>query len=682
MSDISCRVFEFFETGAAHYGYTLEQLVDGIDIELEVLQEPSNRVPWPVWSQICERFEVLAGGPECSLEWGRTIIDLDDASTPTRAIGGALVNTDLVYVAVARWLGPYFFRSHEWRVERLQPGHIILEINMPEPVSPAWWRMAEGSFIAIPLAFGGKPAQVNARIDGGFGRFEIRREASTTLWARTIARIRAAFAAPALLEELAVLQADLRSALVEANESQREMHRALSAVPEPVALIKGGKAIWRNDAWIRSLGPEIPPQVTLAVGAGADIGGDEPFEVHLQNDSIYEVVPPVEISYEGVPAAMVMLRDVTQARSAGERLRVADRLASLGTLAASIGHEINNPLQVALGSLDLAERDLDGAADDAELRSNLESATDGIRRAAAITSDLLSFGREDATSDVLQMANMVDTALRLAGNELRHIGSIRVTIDPQLPTVRGNAGRLIQVIVNLLINAAQAMRECPDREHCIEIEGIPYGRQVRLQIRDTGPGVPPELLRRIREPFFSTKGQGGSGLGLAVCESIMKDHGGSIEISNLADGGAQFELRLPMSACHLELAPAPPVDGMALEPSKRILLVDDEPMIATLIQAQLAPCDVVACQNEASAMEAIKGNGHFDAVLLDVMLLEGSGLDVARRLPAELQERVIFMTGGVFEGEMLAELSDRPNPVLPKPFTQGKLLEVLGEVTG
>ncbi len=679
MSGVSCRVFEFFIRGANTYGYSLEELVDGIDLDLETLQEPSNRVPWPAWSAICERFEQLVGGPEKTLEAGRTIIDLD-ASVPMRAMGGALVNPDLVYVAVARWLGPYFFRSLEWRVEHIQPGHVILEISMPEPVSPAWWRMAEGSFIALPQAFGSKPAQVKVRIDGGLGQFEIRREASTTLWARTVSRVRAAFAAPSLLEELSVMQADLRSALVEANDSQREMQRALSAVPDPVAVMNGRKTVWRNDAWLRVVGVDTPQSVLDAVNSCTSGECSDGCSVQVDGDALFEVVPPVEISYEGGRAAMVMLRDVTQVRAAGERMRVADRLASLGTLAASVGHEINNPLQVALGSLDLAQRSLGDGEADAALRQQVESAVDGIQRAAAITADLLTFGREDTVSDIVQLDSIVDTALRLAGNELRHIGNIKVDVDANLPRVNGNAGGLIQVIVNLLINAAQAMRERPDQDHCIEVRGVDDGDEVRILIMDTGPGIPQELLLRVREPFFTTKGQGGSGLGLAICDRIIKDHGGSMEVSNRPEGGAQFELRLPITSSRAIVDESGSRQKMTLDASRRILLVDDEELIAKLLKAQLAPCEVVACQNESSALEAVKGNGHFDAVLLDVMLIEGSGLDLARQLPEELRDRVVFMSGGVFQGEVLAELSDLPNPVLPKPFTRDNLLEVLGRV--
>jgi signal transduction histidine kinase len=625
---------------------------------------------------LCERFESLAGGDVETVTAGERIIRLK-AAEPVRIVGASLISPDLIYVAVTRWIGPYFFRSLEWDVERVAAGHVVVTIEQPDPVSAAWFRMAEGSFIRLPEAVGSSPAHVTAHIEGNRGRFDIRCAAGTTLWARTVARFRTAFSTASLLDELSVMQFDLREALTEANSSQREMRRALSAVPDPVAILRENTLLWRNEAWGKALGEHVPAQVKHAVSQGVTALLED---VQTDDKLILEVVPPVRIIYEQRPALLVLLRDVTQTRQAAERMRVADRLAALGTLAASIGHEINNPLQVALGSLELAEHEPGDNPGQYSSREQLNMAIDAIERAAAITADLLSFGRDETAIEDVDINTVLRTALRLAGNELRHIGHIDVTLDPALPRVAGASGRLTQVFVNLLVNAAQAMRERPGVDHRIAICTKERMGEVIIQIEDTGLGIPGDLLLKIREPFFTTKGQEGSGLGLAICERIVGEHGGALEITNRSEGGARVEIHLPASTNHAYSAQPKTEDPSRDVGELRLLVVDDEKAIADMLRLLLEPHDVVICNDAAQALAAIGENPRFDAILLDVMLMDRSGLEIRNELPEQLRERVIFMTGGVFEPELQSALKALPNPLLSKPFSRSSVLEAVEKI--
>ena len=673
MSEISCRVFEFFERHASTYGYSLDELVDGLDTDLSVLQDPSQRVPWAVWAGLSERFEALIGGPAESIAAGEQIIGMGFAG-PVRTIGGALLAPAYVYEAAVRWLGPYLFRNLSWAVHRHAPGHLSIEITVPEhdPPSPAWFRLAEGAFRTVPQAVAAGRATVLAQVDDRHARFEIRCASRTTIWSRFKVWTRTLFRPGELLAQLSELQADLRAALSQSLASQQELRRLLVSIPDPVAVVSNAQLLWANQAWSRSLGNRLPLELTEDASSNV---------IDIDQQRAFEPARPVSITWEGVDADLVLLRDVTQIREAAEHMRIADRLGALGMIAASVGHEINNPLAVALGSLELALADLD-AGGRSIARDNLKRSMEAINQAAGVTSDLLTIARDSAEANPVDMAEVVGIAMRLARNELRHAQNldVDVDIDDGLPLVTGSRQRLTQVVLNLLVNAVHAIAEMPDAQHRIRIHVHQTGDCIVIDVTDSGPGIPATLLADVKQPFFTTKGRLGSGLGLAVCERIVSECGGTIELTSLSEGGTRARVQLPVRT-DAAAAPEPQFSPeMESLPSLRFLVVDDEPEIRRVVAGILAPHEVVTAGTYDAALAALTGDHAFDVILLDIMLMGRSGLELHSALPPDLQPRVVFMTGGVFLQET-ADLEKLGNPIVAKPFSHDDLLKaVLGLV--
>ncbi len=673
MSEISCRVFEFFELHAETYGYSLPELTEGLDAGLETLQDPSERVSWEVWAEICERFEQLVGGPDETVRAGEQIIEMG-FSAPVRTIGGALLSPDLVYDAVVRWLGPYFFRNLIWHIDRSSPGNLTIRIAVPDhqPASPAWFRMALGSFIKVPQAVNANDAIVSARVRGREAEFVIRCESETTLWSRLRVWMRAVFRPAQLLKHLEELQADLRVALGQAVAGQTELRRILISLPDPVAVVRDDAVLWSNSAWRSSVGEQLLLQSLLAGNV-----------VHLDSaeQRAYEVTDPVTITWEGETAQLILLRDVTQVRQLAEHMRIADRLGALGMIAASVGHEINNPLAVALGSLDLSLTDTSLSA---QTRADLERSLEALKQAAAVTSDLLTVARDSQELEVVDFNAVVQTALRLAGNELRHVPNLRVdvAVADDLRRVRGSRQRLTQVVLNLLVNAAHALVEAPADEQKISLRAANENDEglISVCIEDNGPGIPSALLANVKEPFFTTKGRSGSGLGLAVCERIVGEHGGTIELKNLLPRGTQVTVRLPaVDALPDEKSETSPA-AIRSEVPLRILIVDDQRELCDVLAAQLEPHEAVAVYGYDEALALVAEDTRFDVVLLDVMLAGSSGIALHEALPPSLRQRTVFITGGVFLQEEETDLSSQANPVLTKPFVREELLDVVETV--
>jgi signal transduction histidine kinase len=235
------------------------------------------------------------------------------------------------------------------------------------------------------------------------------------------------------------------------------------------------------------------------------------------------------------------------------KLLVSDRMASLGTLAAGIAHEINNPLAYVAGNLEAMAESLsfakrsEGAADCDELSAVVNDARDGAERVRKIVLGLRSFSRSEREQRVpLALADVLESAIRLTGNELRHRAQLVRELGP-VPLVVADDGRLTQVFINLLVNAAHAIPEghSDDNRITVRTRTDPRGRAV-IEVEDTGKGMPPEVQARVFDPFFTTKDVGeGTGLGLSICHGIISGLGGQISIDSAPGHGTIVRVVLP-----------------------------------------------------------------------------------------------------------------------------------------
>jgi signal transduction histidine kinase len=389
----------------------------------------------------------------------------------------------------------------------------------------------------------------------------------------------------------------------------------------------------------------------------------------------------------GVATDITERKEAAAALSRSEaQLIEADRLAALGTLAAGVAHEINNPLSYVLLNLDLLIRDLDTRRP-AELSARLAEARSGVERVRLIVQDLKSFSRADTERKVpVDVRRVLDSTLEIAGNEIRHRARL-VRAFGEIPAVYADPSRLGQVFLNLLVNAAQAMVEGEVSRNEIRVStGTDASGRVIVEIRDTGAGIAREHLGRIFEPFFTTKPPGvGTGLGLSICRNIITALGGEIAVESEVGRGTTFRVALPAAIPEArspaESAPLAPPAAAPARRRGRVLVIDDEPALAAALARSIAAdYEVVVQDSGRSALDLLRCDGAFDAILCDLCLPGVSGIDVYQELCASapaLAERVIFVTGGTFSAHERDFLARVPNPALDKPFDLSTLSALL-----
>jgi signal transduction histidine kinase len=361
-----------------------------------------------------------------------------------------------------------------------------------------------------------------------------------------------------------------------------------------------------------------------------------------------------------------------------ERLIVSERMAAAGMLAAGVAHEINNPLAIAVVSTDLIAGMVSGLAD---IEEPLRDTQEALKRIRDVVRDVKLFSRpDDRTTGVVDVRRVVDSSVRMAWNEIRHRAQLVRHYD-EVPLVRANESRLGQVILNLLLNAAQALTEGhADRNEIRVTVSLSADGRVVVDVADTGCGIARENLKRIFDPFFTTKPVGvGTGLGLTICHGIVTELGGRMEVESEVGKGTTFRLELPAapaSSSVMPVAPKTPLSGAVA----RVLLVDDEIALSRALRRRLAPHDVTVLSSGAEALELMATGRRFDAILLDVMMPEVSGMEVYERLRQtnpEQAARIIFVTGGAFSPASREFLDRVPNHRLEKPVDTATLLALL-----
>jgi PAS domain S-box-containing protein len=390
-----------------------------------------------------------------------------------------------------------------------------------------------------------------------------------------------------------------------------------------------------------------------------------------------------ELDAEGRVAAIEgIARDVTEQKTLRARLAVADRLASVGTLAAGVAHEINNPLAYVAANLafvrDRVERT--GGPDAAEMHQALTDALEGAARVRDIVQRLRRFGRPgEARRQPVDLRGEVEASISLARNEISHRARLEVELGP-LPSVLAAEHELGQVFVNLLLNAAQAIPEGRAPANVVRLAGRTEGGFAVVEVRDTGVGIPPENLRRIFDPFFTTKPPGqGTGLGLSIVHGIVSSLGGTIEVESEQGMGTVFRVRLPATSDAERPAAAPPAPPPA-PPRGRVLVLDDEPLVARAIARALEAHEVSELTSPREALRRVEGGERWDVVVCDLMMPEMDGPEFARRVAEaapEMRERLVFVTGGAFTTAAEEFLDRSGHPFLEKPIDAATLRSMI-----
>jgi two-component system cell cycle sensor histidine kinase/response regulator CckA len=410
----------------------------------------------------------------------------------------------------------------------------------------------------------------------------------------------------------------------------------------------------------------------------------------------------VNLMMDGARIHCLVMTDLTEQRREGSaiaaeraemqaRLLLSDRMASLGTLAAGVAHEINNPLACVMTSLELIRKrlpDLAGSSlalgpEPSEwLRCQVDRAHEGAERVRRIVRDLNPSSRADEdTMDVVDPRRALDTSIALVSNEIQHVARL-VTDYAELPRVRASDARLGQVFAKLLVNAIQAIPAGAALDHEIRVSGHTdaTGRAV-IEFRDTGAGIEPAHLALIFDPFFTTKAlHVGTGLGLSLCQALVGSLDGQITVTSERGAGSVFRVVLPGAGGAISTAIVPAVAERATHPRGRLLFIDDELDLGEAMQEALTPFhDVVVTSGGRQALELLAAGQRFDLILCDIRMPEMTGVDFHARLEADDSGhagRVVLMSGGLprHPGSLPLLL---PRPLLEKPFRVAQVLSLM-----
>ena len=400
---------------------------------------------------------------------------------------------------------------------------------------------------------------------------------------------------------------------------------------------------------------------------------------------------PIRDEDGGIAGYRTILRDVTERKALEACLRQMQKLEAVGLLAAGVAHEINNPLTYVVAHLESLREELRRPADGARalgesLHSRVAEACEGAQRVRQIVRDLKTFARLDEEDrSPVDVVAVVGKAINLASAEMRYRARVCAELAAIPPTL-ANEGRLSQVFVNLLINAAQAIDEGAVEQNEIRIVTSSTECEVKVEISDSGRGIAPEHLERLFDPFFTTKSTtGGSGLGLAICYRIVSSYGGRIDVHSRLGAGSRFVVRLPAAR-----AASAPVETVA-EPVRhaaprrgRVLVVDDEPFVLSTIKMILdREHEVVAAASGSEALRLLEADSRFDLILCDLMMQRGSGMELHTELVrrgSALAARIAFMTGGAYTPEARRLLARVSNPCIDKPFGPVELTTIVDQV--
>ena len=493
-------------------------------------------------------------------------------------------------------------------------------------------------------------------------------------------------------------------------DSEALIRRTLESCPVPITLTRpeDGALIYESPASTELYG-ELP-HVVAPTGRRDHFVADEDrdeffralFEHGRADDLEYEfertdgsrfwgLVSARLIDYKGDQAIVSTTRDLTERKALEaeqvrqrEALHQSEKINALGALLAGVAHELNNPLSVVVGQALL----LGETADDPKIQKRAERIAQAANRCSRIVKTFLAMARQsEPARAAVNLNEAVQSALDITGYALRS-ANIELVCDlaEDLPPVWGDGDQLGQVLMNLIINAEQAMADTIG-ERKLTIRTAFDADEDRLEVRvaDSGPGIPEDVRSRIFEPFFTTKAFGvGTGIGLAVSLGIVQAHGGSLEVAKEPEGGATFILRLPPSE-QGEVA-RPDAEAAAPCAACRILVVDDEPEVRDML-AEILSLDGHQIETAASGNVAmgILAERSIDVILSDMRMpdVDGPGLYLrVKNAYPDLLRRMVFITGDTLGPANRAFLERTGLPYLEKPLSPDEVRQVVHLVLG
>jgi PAS domain S-box-containing protein len=439
--------------------------------------------------------------------------------------------------------------------------------------------------------------------------------------------------------------------------------------------------------WLEGTGARVARENLAAAFDGELRRFEVPFQRPDGGDGTGQVLlAPVR---EGgrIPKVLVLVRDITEQRRTQTQLQQAEKLAAMGQLVSGVAHEINNPAAIISGFAQTLL--LDQLPPDQ--RETVQMMYDEATRIGRITSNLLAFARAGSKERTLVELNEI--VRRTFALRSYHLTTLNITVNLELdeanPKAWANGSEVQQLLLNLLINAEQALTTVPDRR-VITIRTRAAGDDgAELEVADTGPGIPADIQEKIFDPFFTTKPEGtGTGLGLSICYGIAHDHGGRIAVHSVPGHGATFTIALPRDARTRQRSTPPPmpipVEAREWDGALSVLLIDDEEGLRRAVVSFLKRrgMHIIAVEDGGDALRVLRRE-RFDVIVSDVRMPGMSGGEFLERLRREhpaMVSRLIFTTGDTFAADTSAVLEDAGVPSLTKPYDFAALESLLHDV--
>lgn len=483
------------------------------------------------------------------------------------------------------------------------------------------------------------------------------------------------------------------------HDSEQRFRRLIDIAPDGILVLLGRRVVYANQAITKIHGYASPRQfLQLSLEQLLHREDREIFEQAMLQETSNQTLQlramhrdgsavPVEVvlfrtAWDESPAVLAAVRDLAGRRLVQNQLVHTERLAAVGTLAAGVAHEINNPLAYVLLNLQYLIREVPKLPSNLDriehLLERLREARHGAERVVSIVKDLRAFSRVDEEHmGPVDLRRVLLSAIKVARAQLADRGQIIEKFADARPAF-GNATRLEQVFLNLLINAIQALSGGCAESNRIFVKISEASRSahafVRVEVTDNGSGIAPENLNRIFDPFFTTKPIGlGTGLGLPICHSIVTRMGGRIEVTSAVGSGTTVLVEVPVAPMErLERVYRPsPTPSFQFGGRARILIVDDELPVAAMLSRVLGEDHDVNIASSAEQALDLMDDTSFDVVFCDLLMPNMTGMDlyseVARRFPGR-ESQIAFMTGGAFTSRAAHFLRLVSNPRLEKPF--------------
>lgn len=514
-------------------------------------------------------------------------------------------------------------------------------------------------------------------------------------------------------EGLNMLAEELSSSMTALRRSEKSFRTLIERSPDAILVHRDDRLVYVNEALLALLGYQeksdvigkqveplfdfeknSAPRLASIPGSSSPPATREGRMVHRDGMIINVEVASIPIVFDGNAATLTTVRDISARKQLTAKMMELDRMIAVGTLAAGVGHEINNPLAYIITNLEYALDQIKSLSDfnfrSLELSTNLNElslalseAYQGAERVRQIVTDLKTFSRSHSpTEEKFELGPVLESAINMAFNEIRHRARLMKDFE-ETPIIIGNPSRLSQVFLNLLVNAAHSIPEGAAHDNSILVRTKTTTEEVQIEIIDTGRGIEPEHIPRIFDPFFTTKSVGqGTGLGLYICRRIVQDHGGEIEVRSEHGKGSTFRVLLPVRS---EKAIRPgylPRHSAREEIQKaRILIVDDEPNICRSLVRLLGRNHEVASVTDArQALEQFIDGKDYDIVLCDIMMPEMTGVELYRetvRCAPQMAERMFFFTGGAFSSSSRAFVEQMKERCLEKPLDMKRIQQII-----